>query len=100
MIAGRIAGAEFAVLLGKASESEAEAITSVFLDALAQPVPIVDIEVAASARAGIALGRPGPDNANDLPAQARAAARAAKEQSKPLDHYRPELSAVYGSKRP
>ena len=93
IIAGRIAGDEFAVMLGMVSQAEAEAITSVFLDALAQPVPIVDIEVGASARAGIALGRPGQD-AGDLLAQARAAARAARERSSALEHYRPELGAV------
>lgn len=93
LITGRIAGDEFAVLLGGASKAQAQVIASGLLEALGQPVPIVDVEVAASARAGIAVGRQGQD-AGELLAEARAAARAAREQSKPLELYRPEFGPV------
>lgn len=93
LIAGRIGGDEFAVLLGPGYAARAEAITTGLLKALGQPVLIGDLELAASARAGIAMSRAG-QQAADLLAEARAAVHAAKERSTPLELYRAGLGTV------
>ena len=93
VLAGRIAGDEFAVLLGPRSEARAEAIAADLLEALGHPVAIGDIEVAVSASAGIAMGQPGRA-ASDVLAEARAAVRAAKQRSKALALYRAGLGAA------
>ncbi len=76
---GRVAGDEFAVLFGGICEAQVEAIAARLVEALSQPVLIGDIDAALSPSAGIATSRLNQD-AGDLLAQARAAARAATGQ--------------------
>lgn len=72
--AGRVAGDEFAVLLGGLSEAQVEAIASRLVEALSQPVLIGDIEAALSPSAGMATNRLHHE-AGDLLAQACGRAR-------------------------
>ena len=91
--AGRIAGDEFAVLLGPRSEARAEAIAAELLEALGHPVVIGDTEVAVSASAGIAMGRAGRA-ASDVLAEARTAVHAAKQRPEALGLYRAGTGSV------
>jgi diguanylate cyclase (GGDEF)-like protein len=86
---GRIGDEEFAVVVERAAEAETLAAAAVA--ALGPPVAVGDIEVGVSATAGIARSRRA-EEAGDLLAQARAAARGARGAATAVATYRPGLA--------